>query len=64
MVRCTEVCLAFARGHSPQLLLALVAPRVLAQRGLSQKCKYETLNIMCNAWGAKCNMMHNHEYFT
>jgi hypothetical protein len=29
--------------------------------GLSHMCKYETLDITCNAWGAKSIMMHDHE---
>jgi hypothetical protein len=45
-------------------VLAPVAPRVLAPRGLTQECKYEILNITCNAWGAKCNMLHKHECST
>jgi hypothetical protein len=64
VVRCTRACLALARGSFPRLVLAPVAPRVLAPWGLTQKCKYETLNITCNAWGSKCNMLHDHAYFT
>jgi hypothetical protein len=45
-------------------VLAPVAPRVLAPWGLTQKCKHETLNIICNAWCAKCNMLHKHECST
>jgi hypothetical protein len=43
MVRCTGVCLGLARSQRPQLVLAPVAPRVLAPRDLLQICKYETL---------------------
>jgi hypothetical protein len=43
MVRCTRACLGLARGQRPRLVLAPVFPRVLALRGLSQLCTYETL---------------------
>jgi hypothetical protein len=35
-----------------------------APRDLVRMFKYETLNITCNAWGAKYNMLHDQEYFT
>jgi hypothetical protein len=34
--------LGLARSYRPRLVLAPAAPRVLAPRGLSQLCKYET----------------------
>jgi hypothetical protein len=43
MVRCTGACLGLARSQRSRLVLALVAPRVLALRDLLQMCKYETL---------------------
>jgi hypothetical protein len=43
MVRCTGACLDLARSQRPRLVLAPVAPRVLAPHNLSQMCKYETL---------------------
>jgi hypothetical protein len=43
VVRCTGACLGLARSQRPRLVLALVAPRVLAPRDLSQTCKYEPL---------------------
>jgi hypothetical protein len=43
MVRCTEAYLGLARSQRPRLILALVVPRVLPLRDLSQICKYETL---------------------
>jgi hypothetical protein len=54
MVRCTGACLGLARGYRPLLVLALVVPRVLASRGLSQLCTYEPLTYMqymgCKEW--------------
>jgi hypothetical protein len=46
MVRCTEACLGLARSQRHRLVLAPVAPRVLAPRDLSQMRKYETLTQM------------------
>jgi hypothetical protein len=43
VVRCTGACLSLARGYRPRLVLAPAVPRVLALRGLSQLCMYETL---------------------
>jgi hypothetical protein len=43
MVRCTGACLGLARSQRPRLVLAPVAPHVLAPRDLSQMCKYDTL---------------------
>jgi hypothetical protein len=43
VVRCTKACLDFAHSQHPRLVLALVVPRVLAPRDLSQIFKYETL---------------------
>jgi hypothetical protein len=59
VVRCTGACLGLARGYWPRLVLAPVVPRVLALRGLSQICKYETPH-KCNAWGAENDMLHHH----
>jgi hypothetical protein len=47
VVRCTGACLGFACSQRPRMVLALVAPRVLTPRDLSQMCKYETLK-KCN----------------
>jgi hypothetical protein len=46
MVRCIGACLGLTRSQRPQLVLALVAPRVLAPRDLSQICKYGPLTKM------------------
>jgi hypothetical protein len=43
MVRCIEACLGLARSQRSRLVLAPVAPRILAPRDLSQTCKYEPL---------------------
>jgi hypothetical protein len=43
MVRCTGACLGLARSQRSRLVLALVAPRALTPRDLSQICKHETL---------------------
>jgi hypothetical protein len=43
MVRYTEACLGLARSQLPRLVLAPVAPCVLALCDLSQICKYEPL---------------------
>jgi hypothetical protein len=43
VVRCTGACLGLAHSQRPQLVLAPVAPRVLAPRDLSQMCKREPL---------------------
>jgi hypothetical protein len=43
MVRCIGACLALARSQRSRLVLAPVAPRILAPRDLSYMCKYETL---------------------
>jgi hypothetical protein len=59
MVRCNETCLSLARSQRPRLVLAPVAPCVLAPRDLSQICKREPLT-KCNAWGAKSDMLQNH----
>jgi hypothetical protein len=59
VVRCTGACLGLARSQRPRLVLALVAPRVLAPCDLSQMCKYETLK-KCNAWGVKSGILHAH----
>jgi hypothetical protein len=42
VVRYTGACLGLARSQHYRLVLAPVVPRVLAPRGLSQRCKYET----------------------
>jgi hypothetical protein len=43
VVRCTEACLDLAHSQRSRLVLASVAPRILAPRDLSQTFKYETL---------------------
>jgi hypothetical protein len=43
VVRCTKDCLGLTRSQRPRLVLALVAPRVLTPRDLSQIGKYELL---------------------
>jgi hypothetical protein len=43
MVRCTGACLGLALSQRLRLVLALVAPRVLAPRDISQICKHEPL---------------------
>jgi hypothetical protein len=42
VVRCTGDCLGLARCQRPRLVLAPVAPRILALRDLLQLCNYET----------------------
>jgi hypothetical protein len=59
VVRYTGACLGLARSYRPRLVLVSAFPRILAPRGLSQICKYETPH-KCNAWGAKSGKMHNH----
>jgi hypothetical protein len=43
MIRCTGAYLGLARGQRPRLVLAPVAPRVLAPCDQSQICKHDTL---------------------
>jgi hypothetical protein len=59
MVRCTGACLGLARSQRHRLVLALVAPHVLAPADLSQICKYETLaKIQC--MGEKSGMLYTY----
>jgi hypothetical protein len=43
VVKCTGAYLDLAHSQHPRLVLALVVPRILTLRDLSQICKYETL---------------------
>jgi hypothetical protein len=63
VVTCTGACLGLALGYRPQLVLALAVAHVLASRGLSQICKYETPHKY-NAWSAKNDMLHDHARLT
>jgi hypothetical protein len=61
MVRCTGACLGLARSQRPRLVLALVAPRVLAPRDLSQNASMSHyINVMHGVQRVICYMlMHN-----
>jgi hypothetical protein len=43
VVRCTEACVGLAHIPRSRLLLAPVAPHIIAPHDLSQMCKYEML---------------------
>jgi hypothetical protein len=61
MVRCTVACLGVTRSQRSRLVLAPVAPCVLAPRNLSQMCKYEMpTNIVHGVQRGVCyTLMHN-----
>jgi hypothetical protein len=42
MLKCIGACLGLAHSYCPELVLAPVFSWVLAPRGLSQLCTYET----------------------